>query len=253
MAIVSATSQPATKSTAAATAGHADLLEELKKQLAGPLLTAISDEFSNFQDRHRVSKPAGVRGVEDPVLEERLRQQRIAKYGPGSEKLSNAQLELLELEPGISSAEVEAESQGESPASGRKPRRKHPGRQSLPGDLPRVEKIVACTPEQCQCGGCGGETTVIGYEESEQLDVDPAKYFVLVSKREKRACKQCEERGVVAAPLPERIIEKSLVSDQVVIDTIVSKYCNSLPLYRQSAILQRDWGSISAAAPSFAG
>jgi hypothetical protein len=31
---------------------------------------------------------------------------------------------------------------------------------------------------------------------------------------------------VVAAPLPERIIEKSLVSDQVVIDTIVSKYCD---------------------------
>jgi transposase len=42
-------------------------------------------------------------------LEERLRLQRIAKYGPGSEKLSNAQLELLELEPGVSGMEVEAE------------------------------------------------------------------------------------------------------------------------------------------------
>jgi transposase len=83
---------------------------------------------------------------------------------------------------------------------------------------------------------------VIGYEESEQLDVEPAKYFVLVTRREKRACKQCEERGVVAAPLPERIIEKSLVSDQVVIDTIVAKYCDSLPLYRQSVILKRDTG-----------
>src|ERR1035438_8155374 len=227
MAIVSATSQPATKSTAAATAGHADLLEELKKQLAGPLLTAISDQFSNFQ-KTVIAYQTQLEYAElkIQVLEERLRQQRIAKYGPGSEKLSNAQLELLELEPGVSSAEVEAESQRESPASGRKPRRKHPGRQTLTGDLPRVEKIVACTPEQCQCGGCGGGTTVIGYEESEQLDVDPAKYFVLVTKREKRACKQCEERGVVAAPLPERIIEKSLVSDQVVIDTIVSKYCD---------------------------
>ena len=176
------------------------------------------------------------------MLEERLRQQRIAKYGPGSEKLSAEQLELLELEPGVSRAEVEAESQRESPASSGKPRRKHPGRQTLPADLPRVETIVACTPEQCRCGGCGAETTVIGYEESEQLDVDPAKYFVLVTRREKRACKQCEERGVVAAPLPERIIEKSLVSDQVVIDTIVAKYCDSLPLYRQSVMLQRDLG-----------
>ena len=42
--------------------------------------------------------------------------------------------------------------------------------------------------------------------------------------------------------LPERIIEKSLVSDQVVIDTIVAKYCDALPLYRQSVMLQRDLG-----------
>ena len=32
-------------------------------------------------------------------LEERLRLERIKKYGPGSEKLNLAQLELLELEP----------------------------------------------------------------------------------------------------------------------------------------------------------
>jgi hypothetical protein len=47
---------------------------------------------------------------------------------------------------------------------------------------------------------------------------------------------------VVAAPLPERIIEKSLVSDQIVIDTIVAKYCDALPLYRQSVMLKRDTG-----------
>ena len=42
------------------------------------------------------------------------------------------------------------------------------------------------------CKGCGKETVVIGYEESSQLDVEPAKYFVLVNRRE-RACKSCEE------------------------------------------------------------
>jgi transposase len=83
---------------------------------------------------------------------------------------------------------------------------------------------------------------VIGYEESSQLDVEPAKYFVLVTKREKHACKSCEEQGVVSAPLPPRIIEKCLASDQIVIDTVISKYCDHTPLYRQSAILQRDTG-----------
>ena len=44
------------------------------------------------------------------VLEERLRLELIAKYGPASEKLSDTQLELLELEPGVSNVEVQAES-----------------------------------------------------------------------------------------------------------------------------------------------
>jgi hypothetical protein len=46
------------------------------------------------------------------VLAERLRLVRIEKYRPGSEKLSDAQLELLELEPGVSSAEVQARVNG---------------------------------------------------------------------------------------------------------------------------------------------
>src|ERR1700681_4261359 len=176
------------------------------------------------------------------VLEERLRLVRIAKYGAGSEKLSDAQLELLELEPGVSRVEVQAESAREPVPASAKQTRKHPGRQELPPDLPRVERILNCTPEQCICQGCGKPTVVIGYEESAQLDVEPAKYFVLVTKREKRACRRCEEQGVVSAPLPPRIIEKCLASDQIVIDTVVSKYCDHTPLYRQSAILERDSG-----------
>ena len=179
------------------------------------------------------------------VLEEQLRLERIKKYGPGSEKLNDAQLQLLDLEPGVSDAEVQAESQREPlpPAPERQQKkRKHPGRQELSAKLERVERVIACTPEQCTCKVCGQAKAVIGYDVSEQLDVKPAQYFVLVTKREKRACKHCEEGGVVAAPVPERIIEKSLVSDRVVIDTLVAKYRDHLPLYRQSAILEREAG-----------
>jgi transposase len=178
------------------------------------------------------------------VLELRLRLQRIQKYGPASEKLNDAQLELLELEPGVSSAEVQAESEREPPPAktGSKKRRPHPGRQELPADLPRVERVIACAPEQCACRACGQPMAVIGYEQSEQLDVEPAKYFVQVTKREKRACQSCGEGGVVAAPVPARIVDKGLVSDRVVIDTVVAKYGDHLPLYRQSAILERETG-----------
>ena len=89
------------------------------------------------------------------ALEERLRLYLIQKYGPKSEKLNDRQLQLLELEPGVSSAEVEAESQrgplppaSSATAMNPKKSRKHPGRQELPADLPRVERVVACTAEQ---------------------------------------------------------------------------------------------------------
>jgi transposase len=187
------------------------------------------------------------------ALEERLRLELIRKYGPTSEKLNDTQLLLLDLEPGVSAAEVEAESRREplppaSPITAKnRTSGKHPGRQELPADLPRVERVIACTPKQCVCKSCGKDTVVIGYEQSEQLDVEPARYFVVITKREKRACRGCAE-GVSAAPLPERIIDKSLVSDRVVIDTLVSKYSDHLPLYRQSVILERDAGvSISRA------
>ena len=187
-------------------------------------------------------------------LEERLRLELIRKYGPSSEKLSDQQLALLELEPGVSIAEVEAESRREAlpdvvPSStpAKNSNRRHPGRQELPAHLERVERVVPCTTEQCTCSQCGRDTVLIGYEESEQLDVEPAKYFVVVTKREKRACRSCAE-GVAAAPLPERIIDKALVSDRVIIDTLVAKYADHLPLYRQSAILHRETGlSVSRA------
>ena len=216
---------------------NADLLEQLKTQLPDALFAQVSGRLNAYASEAAYSK------LKIQVLEERLRLQRIEKYGPGSEKLSNLQLELLEQEPGVSSEEVAAESEREVLApKEKKKKRKHPGRQTLPDDLPRVERIIACTPEQCVCGSCGGETNVIGYEVSEVLDVKPAEYFVQVTKREKRACKSCPERGVAAAPLPARIIDKSLVSDGVIIDTVVNKYCDHSPLFRQSVALLRDAG-----------
>jgi transposase len=213
-----------------------ELVKQLKERLPEALFEKLTSSLSIDGDRLRFAE------YKVRVLEERLRLVRIEKYGPGSEKLSDDQLELLELEPGVNSAEVEAESQRQQLELPLKKARKHPGRQQLPAELPRVEQIIACTADQCRCGKCGKETIVIGYESSEQLDVEAAKYFVRVTKREKRVCKGCEEQGVLSAPLPARIIDKGLASDRLVIDTVVSKYADYCPLYRQSAILSRETG-----------
>ena len=189
------------------------------------------------------------------VLEERLRVERIAKYGKRSETLSDLQLELLDLEPGVSGEEVAAESEREPIASSSEDKRQepadktkdksrpnHPGRQTLPSHLARVERIVVFPAEECTCGECGEQTKVIGYEETEVLDVRPAEYFVEVIKREKRACKGCAQQGVRTAAAPERIAPRSLLSDHFITALIVAKYCESLPLYRQQAMLRRDGG-----------
>jgi transposase len=182
------------------------------------------------------------------ALEEELRQQRIARFGPRSETLSDLQLSLLDEESSVTLDEVAAETQRQPlvdtapPAAPKRKRKPHPGRQPLPAHLPRKEETIPCAPEACTCKSCGEATTVIGYDESEQLDVEPARYFVRVTKREKRACRHCPQRSVVAAPLPDRIIEKGLASNRVVVDTIVKKYCDHLPLYRQEAILLREAG-----------
>ena len=176
------------------------------------------------------------------ALEERLRLMRIEKYGAGGEKLSHAQMELFTLEPVVCEVIAELESERAPVRHSTNRSRKHPGRQGLPSNLPRIERVLPCTPNQRICKRRGRETVVIGYEESSQLDVEPAKYFVLVTKREKRACRACEELGVVSAPLPPGIIEKCLASDRIVIDTVIGKYCNHTPLHRQSMILERDSG-----------
>ena len=213
-----------------------ELVEQLGESLPEPLFEKLKISLSIDQDRLKFAE------YKIRVLEERLRLVRIEKYGPGSEKLSDAQLELLEIEPGVSAAEVAAEGERVPLQLPLKAVRKHPGRHELPADLPRVEQLISCTPQQCVCGKCGKQTVLIGYETSEQLDLEPVKYFVRVTKREKRACKGCEEQGVQSAPLPARIIDKGLASDRVVIDTVVSKYADYMPLYRQSAILERETG-----------
>jgi transposase len=183
-------------------------------------------------------------------LEEELRLERIKKYGLRSEKLSNLQLQLLDLEPAVSSDEVQGESErGPLPESTNKAtdkqrhaRQNHPGRNALPQNLERVEKIIPCAPSQCTCGKCGGDTKVIGYEVSEVLDMKAVEFFVSRIMREKRACARCIEQGVATAATPVRIAPKSIFSDQTIISFLISKYADAIPLYRQHAILLRDLG-----------
>ena len=220
-----------------------------------PVVAAVMEQLEEqveAKERVIAEKDRALAAAEAIIqqLKEALRLERIKKYGKQSEKLSDLQLELLDLEPSVSSDEIKAEiASGPLPeqekAGEAAPRRKnkpHPGRNGLPSHLERIEEIVVCAASQCKCGKCGRETQVIGYDETEVLGMKPAVHFVRVIKREKRACTRCAEHGVVTAPAPARIAPKSIFADETIIDFIVRKYCDALPLYRQRAILMRDLG-----------
>jgi transposase len=78
----------------------------------------------------------------------------------------------------------------------------------------------------------------IGELRSEQLDIAPAQLRVRVTRRPRYACRTCEE-SVVVAPAPERPIDGGMPTEALIVHVVVSKFCDSLPLYRQSQMLAR--------------
>ena len=233
----------------------AAVMEQLREQVeAKQRVIAEQDQAISANKQAMVKKDQALAAAAAIIeqLKEALRMERIRKYGKRSETLSDLQLELLDLEPAVSSDEIDTEmacgplpeagqakDDKAAPQSKRKP---HPGRNQLPSHLDRIEEIIACATEQCKCGRCGGETKVIGYEETEVLGMKPAVHYVRVIKREKRACASCIEQGVATAPAPTRIAPKSIFADETIIEFIIRKYADSVPLYRQRAILMRDLG-----------
>jgi transposase len=77
----------------------------------------------------------------------------------------------------------------------------------------------------------------IGETISEMLDYVPARLRVLRIRRPKYGCRTC---GTIhQAPAPERPIAKGRASASLLAHVLVSKYCDHLPLYRQSQIFAR--------------
>jgi transposase len=107
---------------------------------------------------------------------------------------------------------------------------------SLPSHLPRYEVLVDVEHAACPC--CGGGMHCIGELRTEQLDIAPAQLRVRVTRRPRYACRACEE-AIVAAEAPARPIDGGMPTEALIVHVVVSKFCDSLPLYRQSQMLAR--------------
>jgi len=166
-----------------------------------------------------------------------LLQLKRMHFGARSERLPEEQLQLgLEaIEQAIAQGEAEAEKRDpESRKDAAAKRRASRG--ALPAHLPRIEVTLA--PEDTACPCCRATMTVIGEDTSERLDVIPAQFRVIVTKRPKLACRACAGT-VVQAPAPARLIEGGIPTEAMVAHVLVARYADHLPLYRQSQILGR--------------
>ena len=85
---------------------------------------------------------------------------------------------------------------------------------------------------------CGMDLVKIGEEITEQLDVEPAKFFVHRHIRPQYACRNCET--IKAAPIPPAIIDGGMAAVGLLVWVLISKYLDHLPLYRLEQIAARD-------------
>ena len=168
------------------------------------------------------------------LIQRLLRQQ----FGRRSEQLSPDQLQfgLEDLEQTV--AENQAGQDAASPAEQRPRRMARPNRNhgALPAHLPRYEVVIDVEQRDCPC--CGGALHMIGELRTEQLDIVPAQLRVRVTRRPRYACRACAG-AMVVAPAPERPIDGGMATEALIAHVVVSKFCDSLPLYRQAQMLAR--------------
>jgi transposase len=168
------------------------------------------------------------------LLVERLLRHR---FGPRSEKLDLDQLRLgLEDEEQGAAEDDAARDAAEAPERRRRTRPANRNRGALPAHLPRFEVIIDVESKECPC--CGGALHMIGEDRTEQLDIVPAQLRVKVLCRPRYGCRGCEG-AVVQAPAPERPIDGGMATEALIAHVVISKFCDSLPLYRQAQMLKR--------------
>ncbi len=172
--------------------------------------------------------------------EEQFRLLQHKQFGPSSEKEPHPDF-FNEAETLADEAEPEARETITY-------ERKKPGRKPLPKDLPRKVVRHELTESEQVCD-CGHHLHEIGEETSEQLEIIPAQVYVVEYVQVKYACRACEE-GIKIAAKPAQPIPRSIASPSLLAYIIVSKFLDSLPLYRQEAIFNRYKIDISRASMS---
>jgi transposase len=181
-----------------------------------------------------------LRSLEIEKLKFQIAKLRRMQFGRSSERITRQieqlELQLEDLETGEAEEIAEAEA-ADCPAPIRE--RARPKRKPLPEHLPRHE--IVHEPEvdgTCTCPDCGGGMARLGEDVTEVLDYVPGHFQVIRHIRPKYACKACD--AITQAPAPAMPTPRGRATPATLAHLLVSKYCDHLPLYRQSEIYARE-------------
>jgi transposase len=169
---------------------------------------------------------------------------KALKFGAKSEAMSAEQRRLFEETLAEDEASLQEQLrllQAKLPEVNHRPddkvAKRKPRRQPLPEHLRRVEHRHE--PEDTRCPGfdCGKPMVRIGEDVSERLDIVPAEFFVHRHIYGKWACKCCQT--LVQEPVAPQVIDGGIPAAGLVAHTLISRFVDHLPYYRQEAINAR--------------
>jgi transposase len=170
-------------------------------------------------------------------LQHLLARFRRWQFGAKSERVPDGQ-QIFDFYGTLEPVKTKEDRPEAAPRARTRPKRG--GYRVIPKDLPQKVVTVDLEEHEKNCPRCGALRRLIGYEETRQLDHQPASFFEIVTRRAKYACDPCEGH-LQTAPLPVPLgpIEKGLPGFGLLAQVLVAKYCDHLPLYRQSKIYLR--------------
>jgi transposase len=133
------------------------------------------------------------------------------------------------------------------------PRRDPHGRSPLPSHLERHEVIHDLTEAQKLCPCCGRSRVCIGEQTAEQLDLEPARFFVLRTVKKSYACRHCdsatvpvEQRIQTAGPAQVGPIPKGLCGPGLLAHVVTAKFADHVPVHRLAGQLARSGVTIAS-------
>jgi transposase len=192
---------------------------------------AVTEQFTqSLQEKERK-----VASLEHRIklLLQKIRGSRQERIDPDQLLLFSVE-ELQELADELEQAANEDQTVEEES----EPRKQRRGRRRLPKNIQREILRHELEEQDRACPCCGELRCEIGVESSEQLEYIPARWKVIQHDRVKYACKACEE-NVVIADKPPQPIEKGLPGPGLCAHTVLSKFGDHTPLYRQEDIHSR--------------